>query len=223
MANGYFITGTDTGIGKSWCSAALIWKLRQQGHSVAGMKPVASGCVETAEGLRNEDALLLQQFSSSPIPYSQLNPYTFKAAIAPHIAAEREGNCIDLEVIKRHFDSISYDVDFIVVEGVGGWLVPLNGQQTVADLATALGLPVIMVVGIRLGCINHALLTASQIQQSGNQLAGWIANPVEPEMMEQQSNIDTLIKMIDAPLIGTTPYLNEFDHQQLAASINIEP
>ena len=219
---GFFITGTDTSIGKSWCSAALIWKLQQQGHTVSGMKPVASGCIETAEGLRNEDALLLQQFSSNPIPYNELNPYSFKPAIAPHIAAERAGTYIDLEIIKQNFDSISNKSDFTVVEGVGGWLVPLNSQQTVADLATILELPVIMVVGIRLGCINHALLTANQIQQSGNRLAGWIANPVDWEMGEQQSNIDTLAEMIDAPHLGTTPYLNEFDHQLLAAAIELK-
>ena len=222
MANGYFITGTDTGIGKSWCSAALIWKLQQQGYTAAGMKPIASGCINTAEGLRNEDALLLQQFSSTPIPYSEINPYAFTPAIAPHIAAEQAGICIDFAVIKQHFDVISSFSDFTIVEGVGGWLVPLNDQQTVADLATTLGLPIIMVVGLRLGCINHALLTASQIQQSGNHLAGWIANPFEADMSQQQSNFDTLRKMIDAPHLGTTPLLNHFDHQQLAAAIELK-
>lgn len=185
------------------------------------MKPIASGCVETAEGLRNDDALLLQQLSSWPIPYNEINPYAFKPAIAPHIAAEQAGICINLETIKRYFEFLSSDSDYIIVEGVGGWLVPLNRQQTIADLATTLGLPVIMVVGIRLGCINHALLTAAQIQQSGNQLAGWIANPIDPQMNELQDNIDTLIEMIDAPHLGTTPHLQQFDHQQLASTINI--
>ncbi|MCW8888392.1 MAG: dethiobiotin synthase [Gammaproteobacteria bacterium] len=221
MANGFFITGTDTGIGKSWCSAALIWKLQQQGFNVAGMKPIASGCVETAEGLRNEDALLLQQFSSQPIPYSEINPYAFKPAIAPHIAAEKANTCINLESIKSNFDAISCRFDFTIVEGVGGWLVPLNGQQTVADLVTTLGLPVIMVVGIRLGCINHALLTAQQIQQSGCQLAGWIANTTDVEMKEIQRNIETIDAMVDAPLLGTIPFLQQFDQQQFAAAIDI--
>ncbi|MCW8825477.1 MAG: dethiobiotin synthase [Gammaproteobacteria bacterium] len=221
MANGFFITGTDTGIGKSWCSAALIWKLQQQGFNVAGMKPIASGCVETAEGLKNEDALLLQQFSSQPIPYSEINPYAFKPAIAPHIAAEQADICINLESIKQNFDVISSRFDFTIVEGVGGWLVPLNDQQSVADLATTLGLPVIMVVGIRLGCINHALLTAQQIQQSGCQLVGWIANTTDVEMKEIQRNIETIDAMVDAPLLGTTPFLKQFDQQQLAAAIDI--
>ncbi len=223
MVNGYFITGTDTGIGKSWCSAALIWKLQQQGHSVGAMKPVASGCIETAEGLRNEDALLLQQFSSRPIPYSELNPYPFKAAIAPHIAAEHEGNYIDLEVIKRKFDSISKDYDFTIVEGVGGWLVPLNQQQTVADLATILKLPVIMVVGLRLGCINHALLTAHQIHQSGCHLAGWIANTLVANMAVQTENLETLQRHIKAPLLGIVPHLENFDEKKIAASIHLGP
>lgn len=218
---GYFITGTDTGIGKSWCAAAIIWKLRQQGHIVSGMKPIASGCVETAEGLRNDDALLLQQLSSNPIPYNEINPYAFKPAIAPHIAAEQAGICIDLEVIKQQFELLSANSNFTIVEGVGGWQVPLNKQQTIADLATALELPVILVVGIRLGCINHALLTASQIVQSGNRLAGWIANPIDPSMDELQTNIDTLTTMIDAPLLGATPHIERFDHQQLASTINI--
>lgn len=221
MSKGFFITGTDTGIGKSWCAAALMWKLQQQGLSVAGMKPIASGCVETAEGLRNEDALLLQQFASTPTPYREINPYAFKPAIAPHIAAEQAGISIDIEAIRQQYEVISKNADFTVVEGVGGWLAPLNHQQTLADLATALQLPVIMVVGIRLGCINHALLTAREIQHSGNQLAGWIANPIDTEMPEQQRNIDTLVELIDAPLLGTTPTLSEFDHQQLAAAIDI--
>lgn len=221
MSKGFFITGTDTDIGKSWCAAALISKLQQQGLSVSGMKPIASGCVETAEGLRNDDALLLQQLSSNPVPYSEMNPYAFKPAIAPHIAAEQAGICIDLASIKQHFEFISSSSDYTIVEGVGGWLVPLNRQQTIADLATALELPVIMVVGMRLGCINHALLTANQIRQSGNQLAGWIANTIDPTMSELQNNVDTLIEMIDAPHLGTTPHLQQFDHLQLARAINI--
>ena len=222
MGKGFFVTGTDTGIGKSWCSAALIWKLRQQGHSVAGMKPVASGCIETAEGLRNEDALLLQQLSSSTIPYNQLNPYAFKAAIAPHIAAEHEGNCIDLEVIKRKYNSISNEYDFTIVEGVGGWLVPLNDQQTLADLAAALKLPVIMVVGLRLGAINHALLTAHQIHQSGCHLAGWIANTPVAKMAAQAENLETLRRLIKAPLLGVVPHLENFDEKKIAASIHLD-
>jgi len=222
MDKGYFITGTDTSIGKSWCAAALIWKLRQQGYTVTGMKPIASGCVETAEGLRNEDALLLQQLSSIPMPYDEINPYAFEPAIAPHIAAKQAGIHIDLDVIKQHFKTLSTHSDFTVVEGVGGWQVPLNNQQTIADLAITLELPVIMVVGLRLGCINHALLTANQIQQSGSHLAGWIANSIEPDMSEQLSNIETLRDMISAPLLGTTPYLKQFDQQQMADAINLK-
>jgi len=221
MANALFITGTDTGIGKSWCSAALLWKLQQQGHSAVGMKPVASGCVETAEGLRNEDALLLQQFSSMPIPYNEINPYSFKPAIAPHIAAEQAGISIDFKVIRESFDSISNHSDFTVVEGVGGWLVPLNAQQTIADLATTLRLPVIMVVGLRLGCINHALLTAQQIQQGGNALVGWIANTIEQNMAVREENLQTLQRLIDAPLLGVVPHLQQFDAEKIAASIDL--
>ncbi len=221
MSKGFFVTGTDTEIGKSWCSAAIIWKLRQQGHCVNAMKPVASGCLEHAEGLRNDDALLLQQLSSQPIPYNVVNPYPFKPAIAPHIAAKQAGICIDLAVIRQNYERLSANADYTVVEGVGGWLAPLNPHQTVADLATSLALPVILVVGMRLGCINHALLTARQIQQNGNQLAGWIANPIDPTMHELQGNIDTLINMIDGPHLGTTPHIERLDYRQLAQAINI--
>jgi dethiobiotin synthetase len=221
MARGFFITGTDTGIGKSWCAAALLWKLQQQGHSVAGMKPVASGCVATAEGLRNEDALLLQQFSSQPLPYSEINPYSFQPAIAPHIAAEQAGNCIDFEVIKQNFDAISGHADFTIVEGVGGWLVPLNGHQSVADLAATLALPVIMVVGLRLGCINHALLSASQVGQSGCSLAGWIATTLDPTMSAMDENMQTLQRLLDAPLLGIVPHLPQFDAEKIASSLHL--
>lgn len=221
MARGYFITGTDTGIGKSWCSAGIMRKLRQQGHSVVGMKPVASGCVETPEGLRNEDALLLQQQASLAVDYDWVNPYSFRPAIAPHVAAEQAGVRIKIGKILEHYLQLKEKADCIVVEGVGGWLVPLNDAESVADLALALKLPVILVVGLRLGCINHALLSAESIRASGCELAGWIANTIDPQMTEPQPTIEAISRRIDAPLLGTVPYLAQLEADKVAEHLNL--
>lgn len=221
MARGYFITGTDTGIGKSWCSAGIMRKLRQQGHSVVGMKPVASGCVETPEGLRNEDAMLLQQQASLAVDYDWVNPYSFRPAIAPHVAAEQAGVRIKIGKILEHYLQLKEKADCIVVEGVGGWLVPLNDAESVADLALALKLPVILVVGLRLGCINHALLSAESIRASGCELAGWIANTIDPQMTEPQPTIEAISRRIDVPLLGTVPYLAQLEADKVAEHLNL--
>ncbi len=217
MAKGFFITGTDTEVGKSWCTVGLMAKLQQQGQSVVGMKPVASGCSETREGLRNEDALLIQQQASKLIDYAIINPYSFAPAIAPHIAAAQSGERIKLGRITEQFIHLKNEADTVVVEGVGGWQVPLNDNESVADLALALKLPVILVVGLRLGCINHALLTAESIRQTGCTLAGWIANSLHTDMGEQQQNIDAIAQRIDAPLLATVPHLKALDARAVAA------
>ncbi len=221
MAKGYFITGTDTGVGKSWCSAALMLKLKQQGFTVAGMKPVASGCEETAEGLRNDDALLLQAQSSVVLPYETINPFAFDPPISPNIAAQQAERVIQLDIIRDDFLRIAKQVDQVVVEGVGGWRVPLNENETVADLAKALGLPVILVVGLRLGCINHALLTAETIRNDGCELVGWIANALEVQMVEQDSVVSTLERRLEAPLLGVVPYMSELSVVDVAAALNL--
>lgn len=218
---GYFITGTDTGIGKTWASATLMTAFQQQGKRVLGMKPVASGCEVTPEGLRNEDALLLQKIGSFTLPYERVNPYAFEPAIAPHLAAESVHQAIDLAVIKKGAEALAGNCDRLIVEGVGGWEVPLNASESVADLAKVLGLPVIMVVGMRLGCINHALLTAKSIAQSGLQLAGWIANHVDPDMDEQERNIASIQQRIDAPLLGRFEYQADLDARVLAEGLDI--
>lgn len=207
--NGYFITGTDTGIGKTMASVALLHALTRQGLTAVGMKPVASGCATTAEGLRNEDALALQAASSVALPYEQINPYAFALAIAPHIAAELAAISIDLEVIAGHYRQLATQAEVVVVEGVGGWRVPLNPQQDVADLAAVLDLPVILVVGLRLGCINHALLTADSIRARGLKLVGWIANYLDPEMTAQAQNIQALQQRLAAPLLAELPWDDE--------------
>jgi len=201
-----FVTGTDTGVGKTLISVALIELLQQQGLKVAGMKPIASGCEMTADGLRNDDALKLSQQSNVDLPYELINPYAFEPAIAPHIAAEQAGIEIELDKIQQNYSLIKQQVDVVVVEGAGGWLVPLNNTQTMADLAVLLDLPIILVVGIGLGCINHALLTVKAIEASGLKLYGWVANHIE---VTGQANeiIQTLTQQIIAPCLGCVAVL----------------
>lgn len=218
---GFFITGTDTEIGKTWCSLGLIARLQQDGHRVAAMKPVASGCEITADGLRNDDALKLQAQASVSLAYEAVNPYAFEPAIAPHIAAENSDSRIVLSRITEVFDLIPPEADYTVVEGVGGWRVPLNDEQTVADLAKALGLPVILVVGLRLGCINHALLTAEAIHADGCSLAGWVGNCVEPQMAQQANNIRSIEQRIGTPLLGVVPYHERLSPEAIAASLSL--
>jgi len=209
MKHGFFITGTDTGIGKTHVSLTLLQALAAQGLSTAAMKPVASGCQATPRGLRNDDALQLQQAATIPLPYELVNPYALSDAIAPHLAAQAAGIRINIDTLAERFATIATQAEAIVVEGVGGWLVPMNEHQSSADLAQQLGLPLILVVGIRLGCINHALLTLTAIQQDKNNppLAGWIANIIDPETSAIEANIDTLQQHCDAPLLGTLPYI----------------
>ncbi|MCK5640700.1 MAG: dethiobiotin synthase [Gammaproteobacteria bacterium] len=215
MAQGIFITGTDTGVGKTLISIGLMQVLQDAGHTVVGMKPVASGCEQTPEGLRNDDACMLLDQSSTPPDYDQLNPYAFEPAIAPHIAAEKAGCRIELEVIKEHYQMLSAQADYVVVEGAGGWLVPLGEDINIADVAKALDLPVILVVAIKLGCLNQALLTAESINNYGGKLVGWVANMTCKEVVCAGENIETLKQNIDSPLLGIIP----FNHSHNAKSV----
>jgi dethiobiotin synthetase len=204
--NSVFITGTDTEVGKTRISVALIELLQQQGGIIAGMKPIASGCKQTTQGLRNDDAVQLSQQANIDLPYELINPYAFEPAIAPHIAAQQAGIEIDTAKIKENFKQIKQQSDAVVVEGAGGWLVPLNKTQTMADLAVELDLPVILVVGIKLGSINHALLTVKAIEDSGLKLQGWVANQTEANEQAEEI-IKTLQQGITAPCLGNVPQL----------------
>ena len=201
-----FVAGTDTDVGKTRISVALMQLLAASGMRVAAMKPVASGCELTAEGLRNDDALQLSEQATVALPYEVVNPYAFEPAIAPHIAAEQVDTQIEMAVIQQQFNVIKQQADGIIVEGAGGWLVPIGGGQTLADVAVSLDLPVVLVVGIRLGCINHALLTVEAIKRSGLPLYGWVANHVA-ECTESDAIIDTLKTMISRPCLGIVPVL----------------
>ena len=212
---GFFITGTDTEVGKSWFSAALVRHLRQQGHQAIGLKPLASGSDSTPEGLRNEDALLLQQAADNVLSYDQVNPLTFEPAIAPHLAARQAGQVIDCDQLVAHCQQMAQQYPLQVVEGAGGWLVPLNEHKTYADVAVALGLPVIVVVGLRLGCLNHALLTLQVIQHSGLPVAGWVANALSADMPWMAENIATLQHWTEVPCVAQIPYQGGADGHSL--------
>ncbi len=202
----YFITATDTDAGKTFVSSGILQLWSDQGFKTLGFKPVASGCSETSSGLRNDDALKLIAAANVSLDYKLINPYSFEPAIAPHIAAQQAGVNIDVQVIADSIAQYCQHADHILVEGVGGWLVPLNTQQTIADLASLLGFPVILVVNIRLGCINHALLTAQAIAEKGLTMAGWIANSPEPGMACLEENIESLKALLSAPLLGVLPH-----------------
>ena len=203
---GVFVTGTDTGVGKTRVSAALLRALRAMGLSVAGMKPVASGCHREQGALRNEDAVLLQAHSSARTSYELVNPYAFEPAVSPHLAAAHAGRAVDFECIHACFDQLRAQADCVVVEGVGGWETPLTETATVADLALELNLPVILVVGLRLGCLNHAILTRHAIERSGLPLLGWVANAVDDALAFPEANVATLRRRLAAPCLAVLPH-----------------
>ncbi len=215
MRTSYFITGTDTGIGKTLISCALLRHLITYGWSTVGMKPISAGCSRVDDVLVNEDVVALKAASSIQAPAELINPYLFEAAIAPHIAAEESDVRIELNKIGRAFVELSKLADVVIVEGVGGFLVPLNDCQNTAEMARMLNLPVILVVGMRLGCLNHALLTQDAITSRGLKLAGWVANCITPEMPRLEANIEALQKRLHAPLIATVPYMEKPDVSQI--------
>lgn len=217
---GYFVTGTDTGVGKTVVTLGLMRHLQDRGRRVVAMKPVASGCRHTAQGLRNADALLLQRQGSLPLKYHEINPYAFEPAIAPHLAAAAAGGRIELDAIRTGFERLAAQADQVCVEGIGGWLVPLNEAQTAADLAAELGLGIILVVGIRLGCLNHALLTQAVIAGAGLHLAGWVANQPSPGCERAGEIIGALRSRLAAPLLGTVPFLPGCSPADVAACLD---
>jgi dethiobiotin synthetase len=220
--HGLFVTGTDTGCGKTEITLGLMAALQARGPSVLGMKPVASGCTRGPDGLRNDDALRLRAQGSSEAPYGLVNPYAFEPPIAPHIAAGEAGVEIGLPTITQAYRALAGEADHVIVEGVGGWRVPLGPRLFVSDIPVALGLPAILVVGLKLGCINHALLTAESIQKTGVLLAGWVANEVDPTMLFRDANLATLAALIEAPCLGVLPWIPDPTPSELAEYLHPE-
>lgn len=206
-----YVTGTDTGIGKTMASTALLHALRKQGHTAVGMKPVASGCENTPLGWRNEDALALQAASDPQPDYATLNPYALPAPLAPELAAADVGVTLSLEPIAQAFAQLRAQAEVVVVEGVGGWAAPLSADLDQADLVRALKLPVVLVVGIRLGCINHARLSAAAIAADGLDCIGWIANEVDPQMERIGENIGMLRQRLAMPCWGRIAWRPDAD------------
>lgn len=210
MARAFFLTGTDTGVGKTLVATALLHAGAERDWRTAGVKPVAAGC-EMLEGqLRHRDALLLQSAASLRLPYAQVNPVALEPAIAPHIAARAAGLTLEAQRLADHCENVRRTgVDLMIVEGAGGWLVPLSDTETMADLVVRLAIPVVLVVALRLGCLNHALLTADSIRAHGLELAAWVANCLDPAMVARDANLETLKMRLPAPCIGVLPQLGD--------------
>ena len=224
MVKCFFVTGTDTEVGKTLVTQALMKATVESGRKVVGYKPVASGCVLLEGELKNSDALTLQANSSIPLPYTMHNPYAFAPAIAPHIAAAQANESISLSRLSEGLAQLKATaVDCIFVEGAGGWRLPINERQYLSDWAKVEHLPVILVVGARLGCINHALLTLEAIRHDGLVVAGWVLNHIDPQMSEFEANVAALKLRINAPLLGEIPWLGAEVSESVHNFIDVSP
>lgn len=224
MSRAWFVTGTDTGVGKTLVTCALLHAARRQGLTTAALKPLAAGCELTPQGWRNDDALHLQGAASLPLSYEQVNPVALPLAIAPHLAAAAAGRTLTAaDLAARCRPVLELGAEITLIEGAGGWRVPLNARETLADLAKLLELPVILVVALRLGCLNHALLTAEAIRRDGLLLAGWVANsPDGGAMSHRDANRDALAARLGCPLLGDIPRLDPANPAQAADWIDRE-
>ncbi|HYD33339.1 MAG TPA: dethiobiotin synthase [Methylophilaceae bacterium] len=221
MKKAYFVTGTDTGVGKTLVTSALLYAYQARGMKTAGMKPVAAGCVEEGGQLLSEDVAMIMAAGNVTAQFEQHNPYAFAQPIAPHIAAQESGEIMRPRVILNAYNELTTLADVVIVEGVGGFRVPLSQQIDTADLAQMLNVPIILVVGMRLGCINHTLLTVEAIQTRGLELAGWVANKIDPDMAAYEQNLQTLDQFIPAPCFGVLPYFPQADFKTAAAYLNL--
>ncbi|CRI59494.1 dethiobiotin synthase [Pseudomonas sp. CCOS 191] len=223
MSQAYFVAGTDTDVGKTTIAAGLLHAAMQSGLSTLAAKPVASGCMVTPRGLRNSDALALIDESSIKLPYEAVNPFAFEPAIAPHVAAHEAGVVLSVPVLRDAMQQVlAQHADFTLIEGAGGWRVPLSDHANLSDLAIALKLPVILVVGVRLGCINHALLSAEAIARDGLQLAGWVANIVDPRTSRLEENLSSLAERLPAPCLGRVPWLKQASAAAVAEHLHLD-
>ncbi len=221
MKKAWFVTGTDTEVGKTAVSCALLHAAQRSGLRTAAVKPVAAGC--DAQG-RNEDALQLSRAMTETLDYAQVNPVALSEAVAPHIAAAREKKLLQADRLAGLCRGVMLgSAQFVLIEGAGGWRVPINSRETLADVAIALQLDVILVVAMRLGCINHALLTAEAIRRDGLRVAGWVANQPGERMGCHAENLDTLRRLLPAPLVGEIPHITPFDARQASDGLSIQP
>ena len=218
----FFIAGTDTDVGKTLIATGMLVAANARGLSTVAIKPIAAGCEETPEGLRNADALLLQQFMSLSLPYEQVNPVALQPAIAPHIAAEQAGKRLLVSRLEGYCRGVlMQSADLAIIEGAGGWRLPLNRMETLAGLAKSLNVPVILVVGMKLGCLNHALLTVEAIRNDGLPLAGWVANQLDTDMLCYQENLMTLRSLIPAPCLGEVPFMENPTAAAVSAHLDL--
>ncbi len=206
MTESIFITGTDTDAGKTFVTCQLIDYLVRQNKKVAAIKPIASGAEWIDGQLKNDDALKLQAHANADLEYNQINPFCFQPAIAPHIAAKKNNQTVTLSAVQQHYQQLPTGFDVILTEGAGGWLVPINSNEFFSDLAVSLNAKVILVVGMKLGCINHALLTEMAIKNTGLECIGWVANRVDPNMQCYQENLETLKQQMQSPLIAEVAF-----------------
>lgn len=224
MKRVYFVTGTDTGVGKTTAAVALLHAAAARRLSTAAIKPVAAGCEITAAGLRNDDALRLQRASTVALTYEQINPVALASPIAPHFAAARIGVQLSVDTLAAHCQTVlRLNADLTLVEGAGGWRVPLNDDETFADIVKALNIPVILVVDIKLGCLNHALLTAEAIRNDGLVLAGWVANRTGPRDVCHDAMVATLQERLHSPVLGDLPFVADLQEDLLARCVDITP
>ena len=224
MRRGVFVTGTDTGVGKTLASCALLHALRAAGVRAVPMKPIAAGAVQTPAGPANDDTLALLDAAGLDLTWAPaVTPVLLREPMAPHIAADREGRALSLDFLAGALERLASAGDFLVVEGVGGFRVPLADGLDTVDLARAVNLPVVLVVGLRLGCLNHALLTADSVRAAGLPLAGWIANAIDPEMPVREENVQALRERLGAPLLGRIPYIRHGDPPNVGSAIDVRP
>jgi len=225
--NALFITGTDTGVGKTHVSVSLVKALVKHGLRTAVMKPIASGSEQTPDGLRNADAVALMAASNVRAPYATVNPYCFAPAVSPHIAAEEAKIDVDIDIIHDRFEALASQADFTIVEGAGGWYAPISNTQSMADLPKSLHIPAVLVVGVRLGCLNHAQLSKEAIEAKGVPLAGWVANCIDPTLERAAENLATLERILGSAALAMFPSVTPMAHpdvrsgEQLARHLSL--
>jgi dethiobiotin synthetase len=222
MNQAYFITGTDTGVGKTLVTIAMLNTFKMEGFVACGMKPIASGCEMKDDKAISEDAMLIKNYSSMDMPYNTINPLAFLAPCSPNISADLDGKKLDIQEIIAAYNQIAQLSEVIIVEGVGGWRCPAFSAAGMADLVRQLKIPVILVVGIKLGCLNHALLSVESILRDNASLAGWVANVVSPDFLYSEATINYLRNQISAPLLGQVPYQENLNYGELHKYISVQ-